>query len=104
MQSLWAARFPELQHGGLGRATSSPQWYSALAEGEVCGGQRLAGVGARIVAEVFIGLLQLDPGAFLATQPNWVPTLPRRGGLPTGDFTMVDLLTLARVDPTSRGQ
>jgi hypothetical protein len=48
---------------------------------------------------VFVGLLQLDPTSYLATNPNWVPTLPRRNGLPAGNFTMVDLLTFARVDP-----
>jgi hypothetical protein len=48
-------------------------------------------------------LLQLDPTSYLSTNPGWVPTLPRREGA-TGDFTMVDLLTFARVDPTSRGQ
>ncbi|HEV8559845.1 MAG TPA: heme peroxidase family protein [Actinophytocola sp.] len=104
IQPLWAEHFPELQQLGHGLPSSTPLWYYALKEAEVAGGQRLAGVGARIVAEVFVGLLQLDPGAYLATQPGWVPTLPRRGGLPTGDFTMVDLLTFARVDPTSRGQ
>jgi hypothetical protein len=29
--------------------------------------------------------------------------LPRRTGA-TGDFRMIDLLTFAKVDPTSRGQ
>ena len=48
-------------------------------------------------------LLELDPTSYLATNRNWRPTLPRRDG-PTGEFTMVDLLTFARVDPTSRGQ
>jgi hypothetical protein len=53
------------------------------------------------VAEVLIGLLQSDPGSWLATDPGWTPTLPSR--IP-GRFDMVDLLTLARVDPASRGQ
>jgi hypothetical protein len=60
-------------------------------------------VGARIVGEVFIGLLQLDPASYLSTNPSWIPTLPRRSG-GTGDFRLVDLLTFAQVDPTSRGQ
>jgi hypothetical protein len=105
IQPLWADRFPELQQFSHGLPSSTPLWYYILKEAEVlASGQRLAGVGARIVGEVFIGLLQLDPTSYLATNPNWVPTLPRRGGLPTGNFTMVDLLTFARVDPTSRGQ
>ncbi len=101
---LQAQDFPELQQFGHGLPSSTPLWYYALKEAEVlAGGARLAGVGARIVAEVFIGLLQLDPTSYLATNPGWVPTLPRRSG-PPGDFTMVDMLTFARVDPTSRGQ
>jgi hypothetical protein len=101
---LWAEHFPELQQYGHGLPSSTPLWYYTLKEAEVlANGQRLAGVGARITAEVFIGLLQLDPTSYLATNPSWVPTLPRRNGS-TGDFRMVDLLTFARVDPDSRGQ
>jgi hypothetical protein len=101
---LQAQDFPELQQFGHGLPSSTPLWYYILKEAEVlAGGQRLAGVGARIVAEVFIGLLQLDPTGYLSVNPSWVPTLPRRNG-PTGDFRMVDMLTFARVDPTSRGQ
>jgi hypothetical protein len=101
---LQAQDFPELQQFGHGLPSSTPLWYYILKEAElIAGGARLAGVGARIVGEVFIGLLQLDPTSYLATNPNWVPTLPRRNGT-TGDFRMVDLLTFARVDPDSRGQ
>jgi hypothetical protein len=57
-------------------------------------------VGGRIVAEVLIGLLQSDPGSYLATQPRWQPTLPSRDGT----FRMTDFLTFAGVDPRSRGQ
>ncbi|MBP2322217.1 hypothetical protein JOF56_002602 [Kibdelosporangium banguiense] len=64
-------------------------------------GISLAGIGARIVGEVFIGLLQLDPTSYLAAQPTWKPTLPAKS---PATFTMVDLLTHAKVDPTSRRQ
>jgi hypothetical protein len=101
---LWAEHFPELQQFGHGLPSSTPLWYYALKEAEVvAGGQTLAGVGARIVGEVFIGLLQLSPTSYLAANPNWRPTLPRRSGA-AGDFRLVDLLTFAGVDPTSRGQ
>ncbi len=104
IQPLWAQYFPELQQFGHGLPSSTPLWYYVLREAEVlAGGLRLAGVGARIVGEVFIGLLQLDATSCLRSNPAWRPTLPRRTG-PTGDFRMVDLLTFARVDPTSRGQ
>jgi Animal haem peroxidase len=101
---LQAQDFPELQQFGHGLPSSTPLWYYALKEAEVlANGRTLAGVGARIVGEVFIGLLQLDPASYLATNPGWRPTLPRRSGA-VGDFRMIDLLTFARVDPTSRGQ
>jgi Animal haem peroxidase len=81
---------------------STPLWYYVLKEAEVfAGGQRLAGVGARIVAEVFLGLLAVDPRSYLSQQPRWRPTLPSRA---RGRFGIVDLLTLAEVDPASRGQ
>ena len=54
----------------------------------------------RIVAEVFIGLLQMDGESYLAADPTWRPTLRTRAG--GDDFTMVDMLTMAGVDPTSR--
>jgi len=101
---LWAEHFPELQQFGHGLPSSTPLWYYVLREAETVGGQTLAGVGARIVGEVFIGLLQLASTSYLATNPTWRPTLPQQSGAVTGDFRMVDLLTFAKVDPTSRGQ
>ena len=101
---LWAQDFPELQQFGHGLPSSTPLWYYVLKEAQLlANGARLAGVGARIVGEVFIGLLQLDPASYLATNPSWRPTLPRLSGA-VGDFRMVDLLAFARVDPASRGQ
>ena len=67
-------------------------------------GLHLGPVGGRIVGEVIIGLLQLDRHSFLSVEPQWQPTLPTRSGEVTGDFRMVDFLTFAGVDPTSRGQ
>jgi hypothetical protein len=66
-------------------------------------GERLGPVGARLIAQVFIGLLQTDPSSYLKVAPTWRPTLPTRPGIPE-DFRMVDFLTFARVDPESRGQ
>jgi hypothetical protein len=83
---------------------STPLFYYILKEAELReDGLRLGPVGARIVAEVFIGLLQLDPAGYFSVQPNWVPTLPTHDGTPQG-FRMIDFLTFAGVDPTSRGQ
>lgn len=83
-------------------ADATPLWLYVLREGDLMAdGRHLGPVGGRIVAEVFIGLLQLDPTSIL-NSPGWRPSLPSRGG--AGDFRMVDLLTIAGVDPTSRGQ
>ena len=91
---------PELREFGFDRST--PLWYYTLREAETLGdGISLAGASARLVGEVFIGLLQLDPEAYLRQQPQWKPTLPSRNA---GQFTMMDLLRFARVDPASRGQ
>ena len=83
---------------------STPLFYYILKEAQLReDGLHLGPVGARIVAEVFVGLLQLDPDSYLTVQPSWVPTLPTHGGTPES-FRMIDLLTFAGVDPTSRGQ
>jgi hypothetical protein len=83
---------------------STPLFYYILKEAELReDGLRLGPVGARIVAEVFIGLLQLDPDSYFSVQPDWVPTLPTHDGTPES-FRMIDFLTFAGVDPTSRGQ
>jgi hypothetical protein len=83
---------------------STPLLYYILKEAEVMeGGSRLGPVGARIVAEVIVGLLQLDSESYLQLQPNWLPTLPTRKGSPE-NFRMVDFLTFARVDPASTAQ
>lgn len=91
---------PELREFGFDRST--PLWYYTLREAETLGdGITLAGASARLIGEVFVGLLQLDPDSYLKQQPRWKPTLPSRTA---GQFGMVDLLRFARVDPASRGQ
>jgi hypothetical protein len=72
---------------------STPLWFYVLREADKLGnGQTLGPVGGRIVAEVFIGLLQADELSFLAQEPTWKPTLGT-----DGDFTMADLLKFAGV-------
>ena len=69
----------------------TPLWYYILKEAEVAAeGERLGPVGSRILAEVFVGLLQGDPASFAKVDPTWHPTLA--GAVP-GTFTMADLLT-----------
>ena len=61
-------------------------------------GERLGPVGARIVAEVFIGLIQGDRSSYLSQDPDWEPFLPTIDPAKTGeDFAMVDLLRFAGV-------
>ena len=56
----------ELAGYGVGLENQTPLWYYVLAEAELIGdGITLGPVGGRIVGEVFIGLLQLDPRSYL---------------------------------------
>jgi hypothetical protein len=69
----------------------APLWYYLLKEAQVqTGGRHLGQVGGRIVAEVFLGLLEKDPSSYLRNEPHWRPSF-----LPStveGDFTMGDLI------------
>ena len=71
----------------------TPLWFYVLREAEVKkDGEQLGPVGGRIVAEVFIGLLQGDSLSYLKQDPDWTPTLPSA----TPDtFEMTDLLRFA---------
>ena len=105
MPALSREDLSELKALDQGLDASTPLWYYVLKEAEVMeGGRQLGPVGGLIVGEVIIGLLQLDRHCFLSVETQWRPTLPTRGGEVTGDFQMVDFLTFAGVDPTSRGQ
>jgi hypothetical protein len=74
--------------------SSTPLWYYVLKEAEIAEqGLRLGPVGARLVAEVFIGLLQSDSDSYLHAGTPFVPSF----GANAGAFTMVDLLSFAGV-------
>jgi hypothetical protein len=93
---------PELGEFAGKLVQRSPLWFYLLAEAErLADGFTLGPTGGRIVGEVFVGLLELDPSSFLAADPAWQPTLPSDT---PGDFRMTDLLRFAGVDPDSRGQ
>lgn len=94
----------DLKDYHLGLEESTPLWLYVLKEAEVMtGGLTLGPVGGRIVAEVILGLLELDKDSYFSER-RWRPTLPTTSGRVTGDFRMIDFLTFAGVDPTSRGQ
>jgi hypothetical protein len=60
----------------------TPLWYYVLREADVrCGGNRLGPVGARIVGEVIIGLLDLDHTSVRHAPTDWQPA-----------FSLVELL------------
>jgi hypothetical protein len=88
----------ELAQYGAGLETSTPLWYYVLKEAEVvANAEHLGPVGGRIVAEVFIGLMELDPRTWLASMPNWKPNYGTGGS-----FTMNDWLKVGGVDPAGR--
>jgi len=71
---------------------NAPLWYYILREAEVFNdGNQLGPVGGRIVAEVFIGLLDSDKLSYQSVDPQWTPELAN----PNGSFTMVDLIKFA---------
>ena len=99
--ALEPGQLRELAGYGLGFERSTPLFYYVLKEAELrTSGRTLGPVGGRIVAEVFIGLLQTDPNSFLVAQPSFRPSLPPGN---TGTFTMNEFLTFAGVNPTQRG-
>ncbi len=73
-------------------AANTPLWFYTLREAELAGG-RLAGVGARIVAETFHRAMEAA-GSSIVRRPGWRPTL---GGA-KNRFTMMDLLLVAYDD------
>ncbi|MGR5519993.1 peroxidase family protein [Vibrio sp. PNB22_4_2] len=69
--------------GGIDLSNGTPLWFYLLTEAECIGretstgnfdgGEGLGPVGARIVAETIIGLMELDSRSFLASNRNWDP-------------------------------
>ena len=97
MKHLDAGIFDDLKKHKLGLENSTPLWFYILKEAEVEQmGVRLGQVGARIVAEVFIGLLEGDNMSYLAQNPFWKPCLECFEPYRTGKhFTMADLIKIA---------
>lgn len=59
-------------------------------------GLKLGDVGARIVTEVFVGLLEGDNGSYLNQNPFWKPNLPCWESYRNNKhFTIADLCRIA---------
>jgi hypothetical protein len=62
-----------------GWTCETPLWYYILREAEVRHeGEQLGNVGARIVAETLVGIIDADPASFRSVARSWKPTLPSR--------------------------
>ena len=65
----------ELGAAQAGWRGETPLWYYILREADVrCSGNRLGPVGARIVGEVLVGLLDLDRTSVRHAPPEWTAT------------------------------
>lgn len=97
IELLAEADLAELKPLGLHNRT--PLWYYILKEAEVIeGGESLGPVGARVVAEVFTGLLEGDSQSYLKQDPDWTPFLPTIDPAKENtDFTVQDMLRFAGV-------
>ena len=72
----------ELGLSGAGWGGKAPLWFYVLKEAELRGGKQLGPVGGRIVAEVILGILALDPGSYFMATPAFSPG----DGYGTGNF------------------
>ncbi len=60
----------------------TPLWYYILREADVrAGGHRLGPVGARIVGDVLVGLLDADAESWRTVDPKWQPAYPELAAL-----------------------
>lgn len=106
---LSAADLSDVGQLGANLDQSTPLFFYVLREADVMAdGLHLGPVGGRIVGEVFLGILEEDSTSYLNSRAtgggSWRPTLQQRNGSTGSDFTMADMLTIAGVDPDSRGQ
>jgi hypothetical protein len=101
---------------GFDRET--PLWYYILKEAQLLGGAldathngaTLGPVGSVILAETFLGLLELDPDSFLVQDPKWSPTFgtvdmpdPRDITRTVKRFTMEDMLAFVEASRPPAG-
>jgi len=73
-----------IEAGEIGRETSAGVFEK---------GEGLGPVGGRIVAETLIGLMELDPSAYLGSNRSWSPATAADKLGPSGLFSLLDILT-----------
>lgn len=97
IEPLAPEMFDELKGYKTNFEHSTPLWYYILKEAEVLNtGVTLGPTGARIVAEVLIGLMEGDNTSFISQNPLWKPVLPCFEAYRNGkDFKMSDLIKIA---------
>jgi len=77
---LTAAEYPEFNG-------EAPLWFYMLAESDIKkNGLQLGPVGGRIIAEVFLNLMGIDPNSYLNARSKWSPTVEHVGAFTMGDF------------------
>ena len=95
LPALTAAQLSELMPFGFDKST--PLFYYILKEAQVQeNGLQLGAVGGYIVGKVFTDLLKADASSYVASKPDWTPTLP---SATPGNFRITDLLKFAGVVP-----
>lgn len=98
---LAPADLAELDQFGANLQASTPLFYYVLREAEVVAdGAHLGPVGGRILAEVFLGMLDLDPMSYRSAEPDWTPTVTVADT--ALGFRTTDMLAAAGVDPDGR--
>jgi hypothetical protein len=85
-----ALKLKPLSGAELGAPEPTPLWFYILKESELGAGAHLGPTGGRIVAEVLLGLLELDPRSWFSLDPAWTPTIPDADG--DGRIGMPDLI------------
>lgn len=74
LEPLTAEQVGLIEHGW---DAETPLWYYVLREADIQqDGDRLGEVGARIVGEVVVGIIDADPESYRAIDRTWRPTLP----------------------------
>lgn len=95
IEPLQREELEDLKKFRVGLEESTPLWVYILREAEKrAKGEHLGPVGGRIVAEVFIGVMEGDRQSYLRQDPFWEPIF----GEKEGTFGMADLLKFAKVD------